>query len=121
MAFDPRFLEELRQRVPLNTIIGRKTKIMRSGRNWKACCPFHGEKTPSFYIYDDHFHCYGCGVHGDVISFVMQNEGRTFSEAITELAGIAGLEVPEQTPQQKQKIERQHTLYDVMEAAQDYY
>lgn len=121
MAFDQRFLEELRQRIPLHTIISRKVKVARSGRNWKACCPFHGEKTPSFYIYDDHFHCYGCGVHGDVISFVMQSEGRTFNEAVTELASLAGLEVPEQTPQQKQRQEQQHNLYELMAAAHEYY
>lgn len=121
MAFDQRFLEELRQRIPLHSIISRKVKVTRSGRHWKACCPFHGEKTPSFYIYDDHFHCYGCGVHGDVISFVMQNEGRTFNEAVSELASLAGLEVPEQTPQQKQRQEKQHNLYELMAAAHEYY
>lgn len=121
MAFDQQFLEELRQRIPIHSIIGRKVKLVRSGRYWKACCPFHGEKTPSFYIYEDHFHCYGCGVHGDVISFVMQSEGKTFSETIYELAALAGLDVPEQTPQEKQRLEKQHTLYDVMMAAQDYY
>ncbi len=121
MAFNQKFLEELRQRIPIYTVIGRKIKLVRSGRFWKACCPFHGEKTPSFYVYEDHFHCYGCGIHGDVISFVMQSEGRTFNEAITELAALAGLEVPEQTPQDRQRIEKQHTLYDVMLAAQEYY
>lgn len=121
MAFDQRFLEELRQRIPLHSIISRKVKVARSGRHWKACCPFHGEKTPSFYIYDDHFHCYGCGVHGDVISFVMQNEGRTFNEAVSELASLAGLEVPEQTPQQKQRQEKQHNLYELMAVAHEYY
>lgn len=121
MAFDQRFLEELRQRIPIHTVIGRKVKLTRSGRFWKACCPFHGEKTPSFYIYEDHFHCYGCGVHGDVISFVMQSEGRTFGEAIKELAALAGLDIPEQTYQDRQRIEKQHSLYDVMLAAQDYY
>ncbi|MDI2112378.1 DNA primase [Commensalibacter nepenthis] len=121
MAFDQRFLEELRQRIPLHSIISRKVKVTRSGRHWKACCPFHGEKTPSFYIYDDHFHCYGCGVHGDVISFVMQSEGRTFNEAITELASLAGIEVPEQTPQQKQRQEQRHNLYELMAVAHEYY
>ncbi|MDI2090633.1 DNA primase [Commensalibacter oyaizuii] len=121
MAFDQQFLEELRQRVPLHSIIARKVKVARSGRHWKACCPFHGEKTPSFYIYDDHFHCYGCGAHGDVISFVMQNEGKSFSEALYELAALAGLEVPQQSPQQKERQEQQHNLYELMAAAHQYY
>ena len=81
MAFDPAFLDELRARTPIAAVIGRRTKLARSGRNWKACCPFHGEKTPSFYVYDDHFHCFGCGVHGDVISFVMQSSGQSFPDA----------------------------------------
>ena len=78
MAIDAGFLDELRARTPITSVIGRRVKLTRSGRNWKGCCPFHGEKTPSFYVYDDHFHCFGCGVHGDVISFVMQSEGRSF-------------------------------------------
>ncbi|MFT9091880.1 MAG: CHC2 zinc finger domain-containing protein, partial [Gluconacetobacter sp.] len=61
MALDPAFLEELRARTPIAAVIGRRTRLVRSGRNWKACCPFHGEKTPSFYVYDDHYNCFGCG------------------------------------------------------------
>ncbi|MFT8979990.1 CHC2 zinc finger domain-containing protein, partial [Gluconobacter oxydans] len=94
MAIDAAFLDELRNRTPLPSLIGRRNKLVRSGRNWKTCCPFHGEKTPSFYIYDDHFHCFGCGVHGDAISYVMQSEGRSFPEAVEQLASEARLEVP---------------------------
>ncbi|MBB2189925.1 DNA primase [Gluconacetobacter azotocaptans] len=118
MALDPAFLEELRARTPIASVIGRRTKLTRSGRNWKACCPFHGEKTPSFYVYDDHFHCFGCGAHGDVISFVMQSEGRSFPEAVAELAGEAGLEVPRPGPAQRQAEQRSKTLSDVLEAVQ---
>ena len=98
MAFDPAFLDELRARTPIASVIGRKTRLVRSGRQFKACCPFHGEKTPSFYVYEDHFHCFGCGAHGDAISFVMQAEGRSFLEAVEGLAGEAGLDVPRQAP-----------------------
>lgn len=90
MAIDSNFLDELRARTPITSVIGRRVKLARSGRNWKGCCPFHGEKTPSFYVYDDHFHCFGCGVHGDVISFVMQMEGKNFPEAVEELSTAAG-------------------------------
>ncbi|MFY7925337.1 MAG: CHC2 zinc finger domain-containing protein, partial [Aquidulcibacter sp.] len=72
MALPPGFLDELRARTPLPGLIGRKTRLLKSGRNWKGCCPFHGEKTPSFYVYDDHFHCFGCGAHGDAVTFVMR-------------------------------------------------
>ena len=94
MAINAQFLDELRIRTPIVSVIGRRVKLARSGRHWKGCCPFHGEKTPSFYVYEDHFHCFGCGAHGDVISFVMQLEGKTFLEAVETLASSAGLEIP---------------------------
>ena len=118
MAFDPAFLDELRARTPIAAVVGRKTKLSRSGRQFKGCCPFHGEKTPSFYVYDDHFHCFGCGAHGDAISFVMQAEGRSFLEAVEALAGEAGLEVPKQAPADRGRAERARTLVDVLDAAQ---
>ncbi len=118
MAFDPAFLDELRARTPIAAVVGRKTKLARSGRQFKGCCPFHGERTPSFYVYDDHFHCFGCGAHGDAISFVMQSEGRSFLEAVEGLAGEAGLEVPKQAPADRGRAERARTLVDVLEAAQ---
>ena len=121
MAFDPVFLDELRARTPIAAVVGRKTRLVRSGRQFKACCPFHGEKTPSFYVYDDHFHCFGCGVHGDAISFVMQAEGRSFLEAVEGLAGEAGLEVPRQAPADRGRAERAKTLTDVLDAAQRSY
>ena len=121
MAFDPAFLDELRARTPIAAVIGRKTKLVRSGRQLKACCPFHGEKTPSFYVYDDHFHCFGCGAHGDAISFVMQAEGRSFLEAVEGLASEAGLEVPRQAPADRVRAERAKTLTDMLDAAQRVY
>ncbi len=117
MALPPNFLDELRARTPLPALIGRKTKVTRAGRQWKACCPFHGEKSPSFYIYDDHYHCFGCGAHGDAITFVMQSDGATFMEAVERLAGEAGLEVPKATPQQARREARNRDLYAVLEAA----
>jgi DNA primase len=98
MALPPAFLEELRARTPLAALVGRKVKLARSGKSWKGCCPFHGEKTPSFHVYDDHFHCFGCGEHGDAIGFVMQSEGAGFMEAVERLAGEAGLDVPKPSP-----------------------
>ena len=119
MALPPNFLDELRARTPLPALIGRKTRVTKSGRQWKACCPFHGEKTPSFYIYDDHFHCFGCGAHGDAIAFVMQAEGASFPEAVERLAGEAGLEVPKATPQQAKREAQQRDLHAVLEAASE--
>src|SRR5580700_4009873 len=82
MALPASFLDELRTRIPPAAVIGRKVNLARSGKQWKGCCPFHGEKSPSFYVYEDgHYHCFGCGAHGDAIGFVMQSEGAGFMEA----------------------------------------
>ena len=72
MALPPAFLDELRARTPMHGLVSRRVKLSKSGRNWRGCCPFHNEKSPSFYVYDDGFHCFGCGAHGDAISFTMQ-------------------------------------------------
>ena len=117
MALPAEFLDELRGRTPLAAVVGRRVRLARSGRQWKGCCPFHGEKTPSFYVYDDHFHCFGCGVHGDAISFVMQSEGAGFAEAVERLAGEAGMAVPKPTPQAAEAERRRHDLHGVLEAA----
>ena len=116
MALSAHFLDELRARTPLAAIIGRRVKLTRSGRNWKGCCPFHGEKTPSFYVYEDGFHCFGCGAHGDAISFVMQSQGAAFPEAVAQLAGEAGLEVPKPTPEAAAVERRRLDLHGVLDA-----
>jgi DNA primase len=117
MALPPNFLDELRARTPIRALIGRSVKLTRSGRETKGCCPFHGEKTPSYYDYDDHFHCFGCGEHGDVITFVMKTTGASFMEAVETLAGEAGLEVPKASPQAAQAEARRADIAEVLEAA----
>ncbi|MDE2582571.1 MAG: DNA primase, partial [Rhodospirillales bacterium] len=121
MALPAAFLDELRARTPLAPLIGRRTKIERAGRQWKACCPFHGEKTPSFYVWEDHYHCFGCGAHGDAISFVMQSEGSGFMEAVERLAGEAGLEVPKLAPGLAEAERHRHTLAGALEMAAGVY
>jgi DNA primase len=118
MALPPGFLEELRARTPLATVVGRRVRLARSGRQWKGCCPFHGEKTPSFYVYDDHFHCFGCGEHGDAIGFVMKSQGAGFMEAVEQLANEAGMDVPKPTPEAVEAEQRRLDLHAVLEAAQ---
>jgi DNA primase len=122
MALPASFLDELRVRTPLAAIVGRRMRLARSGRQWKGCCPFHGEKTPSFYVYEDgHYHCFGCGAHGDAIGFVMQAEGAGFMEAVERLAGEAGLEVPKPSPEATEAERRRLDLGAVLEAAQASY
>ncbi|MBN9564097.1 MAG: DNA primase [Alphaproteobacteria bacterium] len=118
MALSPAFLDELRARTPLPALIGRKVRLARSGRQLKGCCPFHGEKTPSFYVYDDHFHCFGCGAHGDAISFVMQSQGAGFAEAVEQLAAEAGLQVPKPSPAAAEAERRRLDVQGVLQAAQ---
>ncbi|HVC60841.1 MAG TPA: DNA primase [Acetobacteraceae bacterium] len=121
MALSPAFLEELRARTPLAAVVGRRVKLARSGRQMKGCCPFHNEKTPSFYVYEDGYHCFGCGAHGDAIGFVMQTQGASFIEAVAQLAAEAGLDVPQPTPEAAEAERRQHDLTTVLQAAQTSY
>ena len=122
MALPASFMDELRLRTPLAGVVGRRVRLARSGRQWKGCCPFHGEKTPSFYVYEDgHYHCFGCGAHGDAIGFVMQSEGAAFMEAVERLAAEAGLEVPKLSPEVAEAERRRHDLASVLEAAQASY
>jgi DNA primase len=117
MALPPNFLDELRARTPLQALIGRSVRLTRSGRESKGCCPFHGEKTPSFYVYDDHFHCFGCGEHGDAITFVMKSQGSGFMEAVETLAAEAGLDVPKSNPAEAEREAKRASIYEVLQAA----
>jgi DNA primase len=119
MAFPPQFLEELRNRINLASLIGRKVRLVKRGREYSGLCPFHNEKSPSFTVNEDKgfYHCFGCGAHGDAVSFEMQASHLSFPEAVERLAAEAGLEPPRATPQEREKAKRQATLYDVIEAA----
>ncbi len=117
MAFPPQFLDELRARLPVSEVVGKKVRLTRKGREHLGLCPFHNEKTPSFTVNDDKafYHCFGCGQHGDVISFAMETEGLSFPEAIERLAAQAGLEVPQSSPEERARAKVRATLYDVVE------
>ncbi|HET9146540.1 MAG TPA: DNA primase, partial [Acetobacteraceae bacterium] len=117
MSLPPQFLEELRSRTSLPSLIGRRVRLARSGRDTKGCCPFHNEKTPSFYVYDDHFHCFGCGAHGDAIGFVMRAQNAGFMEAVEILAAEAGLSVPSPSPQAEAAERKRAGLGEVLTAA----
>ncbi len=123
MALSPQWLDELRARVTLSAVVMRTTKLQRAGREWKACCPFHDEKSPSFTVSDEKgfYHCFGCGAHGDVIRWMTDQRGLSFIDAVKELAGEAGLEVPAADPRAAQRAEQQAGLHEVMQAAQDWF
>jgi DNA primase len=119
MTLSPAFLDELRLRTSLSSLIGRSVKLTKAGREFKACCPFHKEKTPSFTVNDEKgfYHCFGCGAHGDAIRFLTDARGLPFMDAVKELAGQAGMEVPAPDPKSQERAERAAGLYEVMEAA----
>lgn len=116
MTIPPRFLDEIRSRLTLSEIIGRRIKVTRAGREYKACCPFHNEKTPSFTINDQKgfYHCFGCGAHGDVVNFVIEHDNLSFPEAVELLATQAGLQVPEQSPAQIQKAKQEKSIHQLL-------
>ena len=113
MSFSPRFTQDLRDRLTLSEIIGRRVKLARAGREFKGCCPFHREKSPSFYVNDEKqfYHCFGCGAHGDAVGFVMQHDNLSFPEAIELLATQAGMEVPKQSFEDKEYSIKEKSLY----------
>jgi DNA primase len=123
MAFPPGFLDELRSRVSLADLVGKRVRLVRKGREYGGLCPFHNEKTPSFYVVEDKgfFHCFGCGAHGDAIGYVMRSENLDFIEAIERLAETAGVPVPQQTPLEREKAQRQKTLLEALAAAANFY
>ncbi len=123
MRFPPEFLDEVRRRVGLVDVISRRVKLVRRGREHVGLCPFHSEKTPSFTVNEDKgfYHCFGCGAHGDVFRFLTDGEGLHFTEAVERLAGQAGVDVPQLTPEEAEAYDRRTSLYDVMAAAADWY
>ena len=123
MTLSPAFLDELRARTTLSALIAPSVKLTKAGREFKACCPFHSEKTPSFTVNDEKgfYHCFGCGAHGDAIRFLTDARGLPFMDAVKELAASAGLEVPAQDPRMRDQAERSAGLTDVMASAQSWF
>lgn len=119
MAFPAHFIDEVRTRVGLADVVGRRVKLTRRGAEHSGLCPFHAEKTPSFTVNEDKgfFHCFGCGKHGSVFDFVMETEGLNFPEAVEKLAQEAGLQVPQETPEAAARAKAQAGLHDVVEMA----
>ncbi|WP_338465809.1 DNA primase [Novosphingobium sp. ZN18A2] len=119
----PQWLDELRSRISLSGVIGRTTRLTKAGREFKACCPFHNEKSPSFTVNDEKgfYHCFGCGAHGDVIRWMTDQRGLSFMDAVKELAVEAGMELPAPDPRAARRAEEQKSLHDVMAAAQSFF
>ena len=117
------FTDELRARLSVVDVVGRVVPLTRKGQNYWGCCPFHNEKTPSFSVNEEKgfYHCFGCGEHGDIISFTMKHNNLDFKAAITELANMAGLKMPDYKPRDPNVVRREDALFDICgRAAQTY-
>jgi DNA primase len=124
MAFPPGFLDELRARLSISDIVGRKVSLKRrSGSEYAGLCPFHNEKTPSFTVNDKKgfFYCFGCHEKGSAIDFVMKTEGLAFPEAVEKLAREVNLPVPRATPGERERVERTSSLQQVVELAAQWF
>jgi DNA primase len=128
MALPDGFLDELRARVPISEVVGRRVtwdarKSSPARGDFWACCPFHQEKSPSFHVDDrkGFYHCFGCHAKGDAIGFLREAAGMSFMEAVTELASMAGLEVPAQDPRAAERADERRDLVGWMDAAVAYY
>ena len=123
MAFTPDFIDEVRARITLSTIIGKRVKLVKKGRRHSGLCPFHNEKTPSFSVNDDdgYYYCFGCGAGGDAISYLRESEGLDFSEAVKRLAEMAGVAIPDQRPVDPEKVKKRQTVMDALAAAADFF
>ncbi|AVX03873.1 DNA primase [Maritalea myrionectae] len=128
MRFSDQFLDEIRERLNISQVVGEfvswdKRKSQPGRGDFWACCPFHGEKTPSFHADDRKgiYHCFGCGVTGDHFRFLVEKGGLSFPEAVERLAGQAGVQMPARDPQQEARQQKRNSLYDVMDLAAQYF
>jgi DNA primase len=123
MRFTPQFLEELRARLLVSEVVGRRVKLKKAGREFKGLSPFQQEKTPSFTVNDQKqfYHDFSTGKHGNIFDFIMETEGVSFPEAVERLASMAGMALPAATPDAARHEQRRKTLHDVMELAAKFF
>src|SRR3954470_4224494 len=123
MRFSPDFLEDLKARLPVSEVVGRRVSLKKAGREWKGLSPFNKEKTASFFVNDQKaaWFDFSSGKNGSIFDFVMQTEGVTFPEAVERLASMAGLSVPQSTPEAEAREQRRKTLHDIVEIAAKFF
>jgi DNA primase len=123
MRFTPQFLDELKARLPVSEVVGRRVKLVRSGREFKGLSPFNKEKTPSFFVNDQKqaWFDFSSGKNGSIFDFVMESEGVSFPEAVERLAQMAGVPLPKVSHEDEQRDARRKTLHDVMELAAKFF
>jgi DNA primase len=123
MRYPPSFLDELRARLPVSEVVGKRVKLRKAGREWKGFSPFNKEKTPSFFVNDQKqaWFDFSSGKNGNIFDFVMQTEGLSFPEAVERLAALAGIPLPKVSPEAAAREQKVRSLHDVMELAAKYY
>jgi DNA primase len=123
MRFTPQFLDELRARLPVSEVVGKRVKLRKAGREWKGLSPFNQEKTPSFFVNDQKamWFDFSSGKNGNIFDFLMLTEGVSFPEAVERLAGQAGLPIPVLTREAEAREERRKTLHDIVEIAAKFF
>src|SRR5882762_3567859 len=123
MRFSPQFLDELRARLPVSEVVGRRVKLRKAGREWRGLSPFNKEKTPSFFVNDQKmaWFDFSSGKNGTIFDFVMLTEGVTFPEAVERLAGQAGMALPNVSDEDEARDQQRRTLHDVVELAAKFF
>src|SRR5215471_9231940 len=123
MRFPPNFLDELRARLPVSEVVGRRVRLKKAGREWKGLSPFNKERTPSFTVNDQKgfFHDFSSGKHGDIFHFVMETEGLSFPEAVERLAAMAGVPMPVMSREAAAEEQHRRSLHDVVELAAKFF
>ena len=118
--YDNNFTDLLRERLSIYDVVSKYVPLTKKGQNYWGCCPFHNEKTPSFSVNEEKgfFHCFGCGKHGDIISFVMEHKHMDFKAAITELAEMAGVPLPTLKKKTQQQIDAEESYFSIVAGAQ---
>ncbi|MGL4810474.1 MAG: CHC2 zinc finger domain-containing protein, partial [Beijerinckiaceae bacterium] len=119
MRFPPSFIEEIKARLPVSAVVGRRVALKKAGREWRGLSPFNAEKTPSFYVNDQKqaWFDFSSGKNGNIFTFLMETEGLSFPEAVERLAQEAGLPVPKLTREAEEQEKRRTGLHEVMELA----
>ena len=123
MRFPPQFLDELRARLPVSEVVGKRVRLKKAGREWKGLSPFNKERTPSFFVNDQKgfYHDFSSGKHGDIFTFTMETEGVTFPEAVERLASLAGLAMPKMSREAEAEEGRRRTLHEVVALAAKFF
>jgi DNA primase len=123
VRYSPALLDDIRARLPVSAVVGKRVRMKKAGREWRGLSPFNAEKTPSFYVNDQKgfYHCFSSGKHGDIFTFLMETEGLSFPEAVERLASEAGVALPKPTREAAAEDDKRKSLYDVTELAAGFF